>query len=137
MRQNSFQFLGYKIFKSTLINSKNNLEDSELGVDFLPKGEIDKVNSTFTLFLQIIIKNEDNSISIDIESNALFKFESSISEIDKNTFFYINAIPILFPYIRSYIGTLTMLSGFDSAVLLPTMNLTTLGEELKKSTIEV
>ena len=53
-----------------------------------------------------------------------------------NQYFYTNAPAILFPYIRAYISTLTNLSGYKP-INLPTLNLTSLREELEKNTTEV
>ena len=53
-----------------------------------------------------------------------------------NQYFYTNAPAILFPYIRAYISTLTNLSGYKP-INLPTLNLTSLREDLEKNTSEV
>ena len=50
-----------------------------------------------------------------------------------NNLFFVNAPALLFPYIRAYISTLTNLSGFDP-INLPTLNMSGLGEDLKKNT---
>ena len=47
-------------------------------------------------------------------------------------FFTMNAPAIIFPYIRGYISMLTSLSGCGN-VLLPTLNLTSLGEKLAQN----
>lgn len=47
--------------------------------------------------------------------------------------FYKNAPAIIFPYVRAYVSSLTVLSGID-AVNIPTMNLTSIAEDLKENT---
>jgi preprotein translocase subunit SecB len=65
-----------------------------------------------------------------VEIIGLFKFTGDFDEV-KN-FLYLNAPAILFPYLRAYISTLTTLSGLDTYTL-PTMNLSSLKDELEKS----
>ena len=61
-------------------------------------------------------------------------FENKEGLENLGKFFYINAPALLFPYIRAYISTLTNLSGFEP-INLPTLNMTRLGDDLKKNTI--
>lgn len=48
--------------------------------------------------------------------------------------FYANSIAIVFPYIRAFISTVTLQANLVSPILLPTMNLTSLGERLMNNT---
>ncbi|MFW6352660.1 MAG: protein-export chaperone SecB [Bacteroidota bacterium] len=62
-----------------------------------------------------------------------------VCEIDGETLdklLYINAPALLFPYIRANISTLTNLSGFE-LVNFPTLNMTKLGNDLKKNTKQI
>ena len=72
----------------------------------------------------------------EYDSIANYTFESNAGLDNLSSYFFINAPALLFPYIRAYISTLTNLSGFES-INLPTLNMTRLGEDLKKNTKEI
>lgn len=67
---------------------------------------------------------------------GLFKFKSTVKQEELSNYFYVNAPAIIFPYIRAYVASVSALSGL-SPINLPVMNLTGLGEELKKKTRKV
>lgn len=75
-------------------------------------------------------------IHIEIEAVANYSFDRHIDVESLDKLFYVNAPALLFPYIRAYISTLTNLSGFEP-VNLPTLNMTKLGNDLKRNTKEV
>lgn len=135
MDESKFQFKGFSIIR-TLIERNEKQSSMKLLLNFSPKGIIIKEESTFQLHLGLKIEDENKSVNVEIDSVANFKFES-IAGLEKlNNYFYINAPALLFPYIRAYISTLTNLSGFEP-INLPTLNMTKLGEDLKKNTIEI
>lgn len=135
MNNSSFQFKGYKIIDSHI---KQNHDDiaHELKLSFIPKGEIDKTQSIFLLTLETTIEDENNAFSANIKAKATFSFDKDADPEHIDNFFYINAPAILFPYIRAYISTLTTLSGVKP-VTLPTLNLSSLGKDLKDNTTTV
>lgn len=47
--------------------------------------------------------------------------------------FYKNAPAIIFPYVRAYVTSLTVLSGIE-AINIPTMNLSSIADDLKNNT---
>ena len=67
---------------------------------------------------------------------ADYTFNKKESLENRNNIFYINAPALLFPYIRAYISTLTNLSRLES-INLPTLNMSGLGEDLKKNITDV
>lgn len=134
MALSNFQFLGYKILKSSIDLKETITENSGLDIGFKASGTVNKKNLTFDLNLKVLIKNSENSLNIEINSVGNFRFEPVEDVNDIADFFYINASALLFPYIRAYIGTLTNLSGLK-AINLPTLNLTNLAEDLRKNTI--
>lgn len=134
MALSQFQFLGYKILKSSIELEENISESSGLEIGFKTSGAVNKRDLTFNLNLTVIIKNSEKSLNIEINSIGNFKFEPVDDVLDISGFFYTNASAILFPYIRAYIGTLTNLSGLK-AINLPTLNLTNLAEDLKQNTV--
>jgi len=135
MNNSSFQFKGYKIIDSHIKQNHDNIAH-ELKLSFIPKGEIDKTQSTFILTLETTIKDENNAFSAYIKAKATFSFDKDADPDHIDNFFYINAPAILFPYIRAYISTLTTLSGVKP-VTLPTLNLSSLGKDLKDNTTTI
>jgi preprotein translocase subunit SecB len=96
---------------------------------------VNKRKSHFQLHLGVNISDENKVFDIEIQSVANFDFSSEIESKKLNSFFYVNAPAILFPYIRAYISTLTTLSGLKP-LILPTLNLSNLGKELEDNTID-
>ena len=127
-----FQFKGFKIIRS-LIERNDKESSKKIGLNFLPKGLINKQEGNFQLHLDVKIEDENKVFNINIKAIANYHFENKDELDNLNDLFYINAPALLFPYIRAYISTLTNLSGFDP-INLPTLNMTSLGENLKKNT---
>ncbi len=134
MALSNFQFLGYKVLKSSIDLNEFTSEESGLEIGFKTSGTVNKKNLTFDLNLSVFITNSEKTIKIEINTIGNFKFEPVEDINDVSNFFYTNASAILFPYIRAYIGTLTNLSGLK-AINLPTLNLSNLAEDLKQNTV--
>jgi preprotein translocase subunit SecB len=129
-----FQFKSFRISKSNIEIKDTNIGKSfDLG--FEPKGLINNEDSCFKLQLGVFIEDDDKQMKIEIIAIADFIFDAEISKDDLEKYFYINAPAILFPYIRAYISTLSTLSGI-SPVTMPTLNMQSLGQELKMNTVE-
>ena len=130
-----FKFKGFTIVRS-LIERKDIKPSKKLSLGFNPKGVINKEKLNFQLHLGIKIEDQNKAINIEIQAVADYVFEEGIEMKKLNNFFFINAPALLFPYIRAYISTLTNLSGVEP-INLPTLNMSRLGDDLKKNTIEV
>lgn len=135
MEDSKFQFKGFAIKKS-FFERKDGEPSTKFDLDFSPKGFVNRKKSHFQLHLGVKITDENKIFIIDIEAVADFFFNSEIESKQLNSFFYVNAPAILFPYIRAYISALTTLSGLKP-LTLPTLNLTNLGKELEKNTIDI
>lgn len=129
-----FQFKEYFIRKSSIEKKEGDVSD-EFKISFLPNGIIYKSDSCFRLILGVHIEDVNRVIVIDIEAVANYYFDKEVDFASLESYFYINAPALLFPYIRAYISTLTNLSGYKP-VNLPTLNLQRLGKELKERTTE-
>lgn len=70
---------------------------------------------------------------LNVLQTSDFENVSSFDEIP--TYFYRNAIAIIFPYVRAFISTVTLQSNIPP-VILPTMNLSSLESPLKENTIK-
>lgn len=131
----AFQFKGYKIERS-LIELKSAEIGENFSISFESKGIVNKAESLFQLDLTAFVKDKEGAINIEVSVVSFFVFDSQVEKGQLNKLFYINAPAIIFPYLRSYITTLTVLSGIDP-VILPTLNLSALGKEIEENTIEV
>jgi len=130
-----FQFKGFKIIRSVI--ERNDKEQSKkISLGFSPEGFINKKDSIFQLHLGIKIEDENKAFNIEINAVGDYYFENKEGLDNLNNYFFVNAPALLFPYIRAYISTLTNLSGFDP-INLPTLNMTSLGEDLKKNTSNI
>lgn len=59
-------------------------------------------------------------MSLNLE--GLFKFDDGLEDIEVDSFISVNAVAILFPYLRSVISNLTINCGVQP-VILPTLNI--------------
>lgn len=127
-----FQFKGYRIKRSLIeLEEFSNFENLKIG--FKVSGLVQQTDNIFYLNLNVTITNQEQDLNIEVDATGQYKFEGFEKIEDISTFFYMNSSAILFPYIRAYISTLTNLSG-NRSVTLPTLNLTSLAEELKSNT---
>ncbi len=134
-KKSSFQFKGYRI-EHSLIELKSAEIGENFSISFVPKGIINKAESSYQLDLVVNIKDKEDTINIEVNVISFFSFDSQIDKDQLKKMFYMNAPAIIFPYLRSYITTLTVLSGIDP-VILPTLNLSSLGKELEENTTEI
>ena len=136
--KSTFQFKGFKILRS-IIDFNESIIIDESKILFSLSGVVKKSESKFELFLGIHITNENGDSHILVESMADYGYDSEkeiSNKSDLNDLFYLNSIALLFPHIRAYITALTSLSGF-SPIVLPTLNVSSLKDDLKENiTIE-
>lgn len=138
-----FRFTDFKVTRSIFNFIKDfDIDNSDIAFDV--KGTIDRENNIFYLFLGFVLKNNENEEELNeenvhfiVESIGEFEFDSDISAEDLSKYFLTNSTAIMFPYIRSYITTLTSNSGFGKPIILPTMNLTSLKEKLEANISEI
>lgn len=129
----SFQFLESLVRKSVFMRTPSDYNrDEEKNVfDIKPYGVLDIEEKQFQLTLSVTLTDLEERIYIEVDMMGLFQYEGDEEEI--KPFIYMNASAILFPYVRAYITTLTANSGL-STVILPTMNLSSLKDELEFNT---
>jgi len=133
--QNStIQFLNFQVKESHIVFER--LGNYSFEINFTPRGTVNTSLNQFVLELKVNIKDVENAFHINLTIEAVFSYpnDANIEEY-KNSYFILNAPAIIFPYIRAYISSLTALSGMPT-LILPTLNLSQLGETLK-SNIEV
>lgn len=130
----SFQFRGFSINK-TIFERKDTKSIKSLSLKFNPSGRFVKDTGEFELYLDIIIKDNNDILNIEVMSAGHFVLIGEHKEEMIKSYLFLNAPAILFPYIRSYIATLSILSGLNSPITLPTLNMTNIGKELEKNTV--
>lgn len=126
----SFSFVEFKVLQSQFKFSDN--VSNELSLNFNPSGKHFIKTNIFKLFLSVHVQlMPDNKDFIEIDTEATFAIKTGTTGIeDLMKFFVINAPAIVFPYIRSYISTLSIQSGCKP-ILLPTLNLIGISEQLR------
>ncbi len=129
-QKSSFQFLDFAISKSLFLRGADR-SDKEFDIKINPSGIIDRVENRFQLSLEFNLKDNSEQTIINIEIIGFFSFSGDIASVE--SFLYLNAPAILFPYIRAYITSITALSGLDT-ITIPTMNLSNLKDELISNT---
>jgi len=87
----------------------------------------------FSFVISFDLKIESTQgFKLDINFLALFNTDEEVDEKFKgNSFTSINAPAIAYPYLRSFISTLTVNAGYQ-AVLLPTVNFQALAKKRKE-----
>lgn len=117
------------------------------GIDFIPEkytlrlhpsGKYSSTNGKYTLeFNFSTFKDSDlSSAIVEVTMISDFVFETGIKLEEIPSYFYRNSIAIVFPYLRSLVSTLTLLSN-STPLILPIMNLSGLEKELIENTVEV
>lgn len=129
--ESPFKFNDFKIIKSYIEFPNKDNFDQGINIEIKPSGVRD--GNLFNLTLDTTIKNDDGALNINVVMVGEFEFKD-IPEDRLGIYFVVNAPAIMFPYIRSYIATLSSLSGIPT-ITLPTLNMTSLAEELSKNIV--
>jgi preprotein translocase subunit SecB len=133
MNKAAFSIVGYKFTDVSLIYA--NHSDEDMQVAFMPTGIYDEEKSEYDLQFMTGIFKKDNIDNPFLSINCIgtFKFETITTIESIPDFFYTNAIAILFPYVRAYASLVTAQANVPG-IILPTLNLSHLAEDLKKET---
>jgi preprotein translocase subunit SecB len=128
-----FKFKNFIIAESHIkIDPETKAESINIKIE--PKGIIFEEKKIFEVHLAIFLSSNDN-LDVFVKMIGLFEFKDVIVQENLKNYFYVNAPAIIFPYLRSYISALTALSGCNT-IILPPMNMTSLGKDLEKNTIK-
>lgn len=122
-----FRFVEY-LFKETSIKltGEDISDDVEFGIE--PNGIFEEDNKMFILTLNVLVK--DKKSSLEVKMTVIGKFEYETNDIQELVpYLGFNAPAIMFPYIRAYITNITALGGM-SPIILPTLNMESVGKEL-------
>lgn len=132
----AFSFVDFKIPQFSYNESDEG--GSELTIGYSPSGVYNSKVGEFELKLKFIASRATNQddVVIDLTMFAKFKFSSAIEPNEIPEYFYKNAIAIAFPYLRSFISTLTLQAN-TKLLKLGLMNLSDLELPLKQNTVIV
>lgn len=122
------------IFDKIELDVQNIKAGDSISLSFSPIGNYDQKVNIFELrfTFNASVPSKENPI-VHVSCNAKFKFKNNITFEELPSFFFSNSIAILFPYIRAMVGTLTLQANIPP-IVLPTMNLTSLSQQLKDNT---
>ena len=103
-------------------------------LDFVPNGIYNETKGIYKLQMFFTASiSEKNIVVVSLECNAIFQFRKNTKIENIPPYFYPNSIAVIFPYIRAMVSTLSLQANVNP-IVLPTMNLSSLQETLKKST---
>ena len=129
----TFQLVEYHFptftFNSTASTTVESKEDS-LRLGLSASGDYTPVLCLFTVRIDLQLSSNEESV-IQLRCEATFRFTSELAAIPE--YFYANSIAIVYPYIRTFCSLMTTQSN-NTHIILPVLNLTKLGEELKQNT---
>lgn len=130
------QKAAFKLEKFKIPNfSYTESNSPDISIIFTPSGKYFQNKGVFELkldFLGVEAANKDKA-TITVSCIAYFKFEEPIAFSDIPKYFYINSIAIVFPYLRSFVSTLTLQAN-TGLMILGLFNLSNLEDELKGNT---
>lgn len=105
-----------EIIESTFRKKSVTLEDLELGVQF--EHQLTKLDQEqYEVFLSTTVSDVNETIYVNVKGRSIFSTKHENKDLlEKNT------IAIMFPYIRSYISSITTQPGM-TPIVLPAMNI--------------
>jgi len=134
--QSSLEFIGYKVLKASYISKMDDLE-SGTEINLHPtftRAIKDLGDDKYSLRLGVIIGAKEEETPVPFYAEAEIEGEFSIkSKEDIYPIIKMNAVAIMFPYLRSTLSMLTALMNIDP-IVLPVINLVQMFENEEKGT---
>lgn len=110
-----------------IFRKKDSVVD-ELDLTIRPQYRVEEQSGDFyCVMLSLTLADKNEEIYIHVKGKALFHTTS-----DNRILIQKNTLAIMFPYLRSYITSLTANPGF-TPIVLPPMNIVAMLEEMDKS----
>lgn len=128
--QVAFKLDWYRFIKATL--NFDIPKQAELTIAFKSSGKYYEIENRYELSFETDVYHESKT-TINVSCIASFTFNKDVKFDDIPDFFYPNSLAILFPYIRAFVSTLTLQAN-TSPLILPTVNLIGLTDELRQNT---
>ncbi len=126
-------------FKNAILNFDIPKSKLELDLSFMPTAFFSSDKRACFVDLQFIAslgekEHSDPEVVAQTIMSANFVFDRELtSKEDVPSYFYSNALAIMFPYVRAFISTLTLQANVKP-LIIPTMNLAVLKEKLEQNT---
>lgn len=125
IKKAQFRFIKYAITKTEMLFAVD-CQQNNLSLSMEP--QVSKLSDkNVELELAVAVENSDNSIDLKFNIVGYFEFDGDIDSV--KPFLAKNAPAIMFPYIRSYVSTITALSGM-APIILPTINVSKIGDTI-------
>lgn len=126
-----FQLRKWDVNELNIVSSKN--EEQTNSFDLSYKSQIDN-NDKKLLIVRFKIEVLSSRFRLRLDISYIFGCTEEIDEQEEmtNSLINVNVPAIAFPFIRAYISTVTLQSGF-SPVLLPSINFYRLAEKMKEN----
>lgn len=120
--QHKIKFIGYKIYDFSIqMDMNQQLISNELNFNISTKSKLNG-SKGFFVDINIDLTSNDKSLNMMVNTRAEFETENEIFEDFLSTnLVTINAPAIVFPFIRAFISTVTVNSGYNP-IILPTIN---------------
>lgn len=132
MRKAAFKLDNYHFTKASL--DFNIPDNAELNISFSPKGVFHAKEARYELDFDVMVGcTETQTEVVKVSCVAMFSFGGKIAIEEIPEYFYPNSLAIVFPYVRAFVSTITLQANVQP-VVLPTVNLTGLTEDLKENT---
>jgi hypothetical protein len=130
----SFAFKSYT-FTNVEMNMGLYSDQTPLDLSFSPSGIFDPKTSTYRLrFVFTATQGDVLNVIVKIICEAAFEFKEPLNLADIPDYFYPNSLAIVFPYVRSFVSSVTLQANIETPILIPTLNLTSLQAILKENT---
>lgn len=128
----AFNFRDFRVSKFSYEETGN--ENDELDMEFQPKGKYFEKTGIFELLLTFtaLDKLTGNRI-IKVKSVAEFIFDKPYKFVELPAYFFTNSIPIMFPYVRAFISTMTLQAN-GNVLMLGLIKFGNIAEPLKENT---
>lgn len=128
-QQARFQFVKYLIDQCS-VNFTGKELSNEMEFAINPEGIFNEAEKKFELILNLVVNDKEHNLDLSMRIHGYFTYDgNNMDEI--RSFIGINSPAILFPYIRAYVSNITALGGMPP-VIMPTLNLKRVGEQLVK-----
>jgi preprotein translocase subunit SecB len=130
----AFKFKGFRI--PSFSYDESGKSGPALILNFVPNGRYSQKDGVFELTLEMYGNEPEDKKKqiIYLKLLSFFEFEKGLPIEEIPSYFYKNAIAIVFPYIRSFASTLTLQANCR-LLILGLMNLSNLEAPLIKNTI--
>lgn len=131
----AFAFKSYT-FTNVEMNMALFSDKAPLDLSFSPSGIYDHETGIYKLrFVFTATQGELAASIVKIVCEATFEFKEALNMDDIPDYFFPNSLAIVFPYVRAFVSSVTLLANLAMPILIPTLNLTGLQTTLKENTV--